>query len=147
MKDRKCAVNEHQNLCFFCNVWSNFKPRQLLHMHRTAKSLFSSGLNAARIRVGIGLRCPLLVVKGDLNGWGGGSFGRDHENRSLVSQKVWHDKDPSLVKVAGAEYTCRTRSCGPSPMLPFQRNLFELDVQHETPYVLVIKNSLFFTFR
>jgi hypothetical protein len=28
----------------------------------------------------------------------GRSFERDRENRGPVSQQVWHDKDPSLLK-------------------------------------------------
>ena len=36
------------------------------------------------------------VVQGDEKGR---SLRRDHENRGLVSHRVWHDKDPSLLKI------------------------------------------------
>jgi hypothetical protein len=41
------------------------------------------------------LHTPLCVIKGD---WMGRSFGWDRKTRCHVSQQVWHDKDPSLLK-------------------------------------------------
>ena len=38
---------------------------------------------------------PMRVARGD---WLGRSFGWDRKNRGPMSQQVWHDKDPSLLK-------------------------------------------------
>ena len=67
--------------------------------------------NPVRIRVRIGSPHPLVCRKRRLIGdpWGSGleyikgdcmgrSFGWDRKNRGPVSQQVWHDKDPSLLK-------------------------------------------------
>ena len=64
---------------------------------------------------------------------GGGLLDETTKTEASCHRRCGTIKIPPWSKVVGAEYTCRTRSCGPSPMLPFQRNLLELDVQHETP--------------
>jgi hypothetical protein len=41
------------------------------------------------------------------------SFGGNRKNQGPMSQQVWHDKDPSLLK--GAEH--RPKFCSPSPVM------------------------------
>jgi hypothetical protein len=57
--------------------------------------LFTITSYPVRIRVRIDPPHPLVCCKRRLNGW---SFGWDRKNRGLVSHKVWHGKDPSLLK-------------------------------------------------
>jgi hypothetical protein len=52
-------------------------------------------LRPVRIRVRTDSPHPLVCRKRRLMGW---SFGWDRKNRGPVSQQVWHDKDPSLLK-------------------------------------------------
>ena len=66
----------------------------------TEKSYFHSfsgpsWITPLRHRDSTNLEYPLLVVKSDQIG---AALGRDYKNQGPVSQQVWHDKDPSLLK-------------------------------------------------
>jgi hypothetical protein len=62
----------------------------------------------------------------------GRSFGWDRINRGPVSQQVWHDKDPSLLK--GPERRAYAWFCSPSPVMvtsPCKWNILERDVKQQ----------------
>jgi hypothetical protein len=67
----------------------------------------------------------LCVVRGNWMGW---SFGWDRKKRGPVSRRVWHDKDPSLLKSAER----RPKFCSPSPVKVtslYKWNILERDVK------------------
>jgi hypothetical protein len=72
---------------------------------------------------------PLVCRKRRMNG--ARSFGWDRKNRGSVSQKVWHDKDPSLLK-GHERRTYLPKFCSPSPVMvtsPYKWKILERDVK------------------
>jgi hypothetical protein len=64
-------------------------------LYASNKWLLSVSLFPVRIRVRVDLSYPLCVVRGDWMKW---SFQWQRRNRGPLSQWVWHDKDPFLLK-------------------------------------------------
>jgi hypothetical protein len=107
------------------------------------KNVFSQAVGVCHLssRSCIKLRChchkvcpnrliiPMHVVRGDLIRR---SFGWDRENRGEVSQQVWHDKDPSLLRSKALSAEHRPKFCSPSPAImksSYEWKILERDVK------------------
>jgi hypothetical protein len=119
----KVHWRKHKRRFFVWSKTNKFIFDRSAQMHSTLEVIF---WHSVRIRVRIGPHHPLPVVRGD---WIGRSFGWDRKNRGPVSQQVWHDKDPSLLK--GPEH--KPKFCSPSPVMvtsPYKWNILERDIKH-----------------
>ena len=84
-------------------MWLRFRLRwrdgrtELYSLVSDWKKIFFFPSYSVDLRVTIGLHstAPIACGKMRLNSGGGGSFVWDCDDRVPVSQKVWHDKDPS----------------------------------------------------
>jgi hypothetical protein len=99
-----CQVWLNQTFKGFIRVFTDFQRNIMLNMC-VVMCACSSWIILffwawpVRIRVRVDPPHPLCVARGDLIRR---SFGWDRKNRGPVSQQVWHDKDPSMLK--GSEH-------------------------------------------
>jgi hypothetical protein len=116
-------LNLHVHFCLFLHLkfgfFFGFCFITIIHL---------SWIRPMRIRVRIDPPHPLVCRKRRLNG---AILQMRPEKRGPVSQQVWHDKDPSLLKGhLSAEQ--RPKFCSPSPVQvtsPFKWNILERDVK------------------